>query len=483
MSESSSSMDTVEFGRRSKGLMGEFLDFVKTDKKLKAVAAGVFALAGGPAYGLLVSGRFNDLTGSLVGAGAVFAVVYSAVVLHDTYLAYKNRTHPDDLLDEKAFLSENEARLLFLRKQKHLQAFGENVLGNQNTAKVNQALIEKGLDSIKELAGHGEPKAQFFLARLHMTGMFVEQDFDKAKSLLEKSARQGQPDALFALSQLYLLGQGGVDKDSAKGLTLLEMACEKGSARALNEAGYVFQGGRHGAEADLGKAERCYERAKGLGHEEAGLRLADLQETIRFEQEQNNSIESRSLSVLKEKADLGDAQAHFELGSIYYFGVEADKDIEAGVAHLHSASQKGHPEAMSLLGQLHLYSRVNQGDADTGFALIVQAARLESASALSKLSEIEKNAQRKYGLWFELGAREALEGEIKDIQSLGKPLDIIALDQARENALPAQVSGGKTAFMSFYASRAFEAPAKSLFDEDAANIERAIGLSSYSPKM
>lgn len=483
MSIDRASVSNAEFESRSKGLMNEFLEFVKTDKKLKNIAVGVFAVASGPAYSLLASGRFTELSGSLLAAGATFVGAYAASALYGAYAASLNKAHPDDLLDEKNFLTEREAMALFLRKQTHLEAFGENVLDGKDTTKINQELIDRGVASIQELAGHGEAKAQFFLARLHLAGTFVEKDFEVAKVLLEKSSNKGQPDALYALSQLYLRGQGGLEKDNAKGLALLEMACEKGGARAISDMGVIYQAGKHGVEVDLGKAERCFERANDLGYEEAGLRLANLQETIRFEQDQNSSIESLSLSALKAKAEAGDAQAHFELGSIYYFGVEAEKDLDAGVAHLQVACEKGQPEAMNMLGQLHFHEQITTCDAETGFALLARAAQLKNGSAVEKLFEIEANAHDRYALWFELDARAALESETRATPVTGVLFDVVVLEQAKEDALPAPISSGKTAFMSFYASKAFEAPTKSPMEEDAANIERAVQRASYAPKM
>jgi len=158
----------------------------------------------------------------------------------------------------------------------------------------------------KIFAETGSPKGQVLLGICHQSGLGVEQNYEIANELFEKSAEQGEPQAYVQLCFANFNGRGcvinyeesarwakkaadeGSDKGhlfvflseaiveekkgaavSAEGVKHLEKASEMGLADAQFYYGLCFLEGLHGIKKDYEKALQLLKQAKEKGYEKA----------------------------------------------------------------------------------------------------------------------------------------------------------------------------------------------------------------------
>lgn len=93
-------------------------------------------------------------------------------------------------------------------------------LDEPTDARNEQALSSVLLETLRSLAikeNDRSPEHNFFIGLAYLSGIDVEVDFEKACSLLEKSAKDGLPEACAKLAEMYKNGMG-VKKDSQKAI-------------------------------------------------------------------------------------------------------------------------------------------------------------------------------------------------------------------------------------------------------------------------
>jgi uncharacterized protein len=121
----------------------------------------------------------------------------------------------------------------------------------------------------------------------------------KAFELLEKALAHGSVDAAYALGTWYLNGHY-VKQSLKKGLSLIKKAAEKNHPGALHDLA--------------------------VGHE-TGIGV--------------KKDEAKALELYTKGALYGDAQCHFEVGRMYYYGIGARRNKELAYAWLHRAKELG----------------------------------------------------------------------------------------------------------------------------------------------
>ncbi len=103
-------------------------------------------------------------------------------------------------------------------------------------------------------------------------GLGVAVDYKKAYRYFKKSADLGYEDAYFSLGSMYEMGCG-VRINFKLALDYYLKAAEVDNASALFSIGYAYEFGELGLKADVKQAMEYYQRASGLGVEEAQERL------------------------------------------------------------------------------------------------------------------------------------------------------------------------------------------------------------------
>ena len=210
----------------------------------------------------------------------------------------------------------------------------------------------------------GDPSAQLGLARLHILGLGVKQDYAGAASWYRKAAEQGHAEAQYELGELYESGRG-VKQDYAEAASWFEVAAVQGHADAQCDLGALYSLGR-GVVQDYAGAASWYRKAAEQGHAEAQCWLADLY-CCGKGVAKDYAVAAK---WCKEAAEQGHAAGQNWLGMFYFRGqgvaqdravgrVWLEKSIEQGeevvVAWCQKAAKQGHAEAQYWLGKLYYF--------------------------------------------------------------------------------------------------------------------------------
>ena len=104
---------------------------------------------------------------------------------------------------------------------------------------------ERALELLSAAAKDGDNWAMFHLAQGHLRRQFgtASRPADGAK-MLEQAMAAGNPQAVVALSNLYMWGNGGVRRDPKRAVALLEEAADKGNAVAARNLIAIYREGR-----------------------------------------------------------------------------------------------------------------------------------------------------------------------------------------------------------------------------------------------
>lgn len=154
-----------------------------------------------------------------------------------------------------------------------------------------------------------------------------EGDYEKARSIFEPMAKEGDMYAQDLLGGMYLEGHG-VDQNPFEAARWFELAAAQGYASAQYQLGVLYLEGR-GVSEDHAAAARWFLLAAIQGIDRAQFNLAFmLSKGIGVTQD-----EAQAASWLKKAAGQGHATAHNHLGVMYAKGTGLPQDYIT--AHLH----------------------------------------------------------------------------------------------------------------------------------------------------
>jgi len=158
----------------------------------------------------------------------------------------------------------------------------------------------------------------------------------------QMAADAGDADAQTALGMMRLSGQG-VPQDIEKGIAYLTTAAEAGHTHAQYMLGLVYGTDLFGAEPDSAEARKWLQAASDQGYRKAAQMLEALD---------SGAIQTSSETIeeLKQRAESGDAEAQYLLGSRHRNGFGVAADNEKAFRLLHASAQQGHALAQSDLG-------------------------------------------------------------------------------------------------------------------------------------
>lgn len=92
--------------------------------------------------------------------------------------------------------------------------------------------IYQGIYSLYEKAENGDPRAAFYVASLHLTGVFLPADPKAGVKFLEMAAEKENADALYYLGLHHRHGMYDYDIDKEKGAEMIRKAAELGQPAA-----------------------------------------------------------------------------------------------------------------------------------------------------------------------------------------------------------------------------------------------------------
>lgn len=165
-------------------------------------------------------------------------------------------------------------------------------------------------------------------------------DFATAYRLLRRAAEAGDPQAQVNLGYLYARGHG-VTTDQMAALRLYELSAKAGSSEGMNAVGYKFLHAT-GVPKDLERAEFWFCQAIVRGNPRAMNNLA-----IMLVAGERPFDEPEARKLWQQAAELGHANAMFNLGSSYLNG--NDPDPQKGREWVARAAHAGHAGAQRIL--------------------------------------------------------------------------------------------------------------------------------------
>ena len=120
-------------------------------------------------------------------------------------------------------------------------------------------------------SGPTDPKAQFDLGQKYEYGDGVKEDIPTAFEWYQKSAKQGNAEAMGALGFCYQEGRG-TPKDLAEAVKWFKNGAEKGNPSAMLNLGACYSQGK-GVPENFVEAEKWFRKSAELGHEHAQYNL------------------------------------------------------------------------------------------------------------------------------------------------------------------------------------------------------------------
>jgi TPR repeat protein len=171
---------------------------------------------------------------------------------------------------------------------------------------------------------------------------YQKQQYATALKLFEAAAQKGDREAQHTLAFMYRDGRG-TKRNDTKAIAWYRKAAEQGYAPAEYNLGLMYAQGE-GAKPDPAAAQTWFRRAAEHGSVEAQVKLAEI---AIFDEKYEEA-----LLWFSKAADRDDADAAFNVGSLYYMGQGVDKDEAKATEYYRKAARLGMLEAKNVLKSL-----------------------------------------------------------------------------------------------------------------------------------
>ena len=223
-------------------------------------------------------------------------------------------------------------------------------------------------------ADNGHPGAQYWLGDFYDRGRKgVTMDQSKAPQWYRRAAEKGHAEAQFALGMIYdeLVSEGayGVDKNSAEAARWYQKAAENGQHSAPFYLGLLRCGPREGLDEDCTEAAKWWRVGAELGDESCQYWLGYLyyegcgkcgiekkpSEAAKWYRKavEEGDMVSYGVQLYRENAELGDAEAQYQMGGLYRLGNGVEQDYAEAEEWYRRAAEQDHVEAQYWLGRLY----------------------------------------------------------------------------------------------------------------------------------
>lgn len=222
---------------------------------------------------------------------------------------------------------------------------------------------------LEEAAEGGDAEAQYELGRRLFYGIGIEKDRAAAAYWFNEASERGHSDAQFHLAEFCFFPGEGVWRDKARAIYWLRKAAEQGHGDAQYSLGAHYLRG-DGIERDYEKAVFWLEKAEAQDSvqfwnestlltarswlqykkDPASLDAAGLN-CIAGCFESGHLVRrnlTRAFELYKEGAEMGDAEAEYNLAECYYNGSGTKKDPVQAVVWFKMAERQGNIAAQEL---------------------------------------------------------------------------------------------------------------------------------------
>lgn len=252
---------------------------------------------------------------------------------------------------------------------------------------------KKAIEYYERAVKMGSSTARFNLALLLVNPENQYNKLIKARSLMRPLAEEGDIEAQYSLSVMYMSIANGVPANSEKSLHWLRLAADSGHVDAEFNLGLHYFKGKKLAR-NLDKAFHWFNKAAGKNMPKAQFNLALMYEKgLGVEANQE-----RSLQWYQSAAKLGNAGAQQNLGIKYLLGKGLEYNKSKGLELISRAAKQHHKNAEFLLA--HIYQTGSHGiekdiyKAKKLYRLSAKQGKREAQYELAlMLSKVEDNHQ------------------------------------------------------------------------------------------
>ncbi|MDR0845998.1 MAG: sel1 repeat family protein [Lactobacillales bacterium] len=245
--------------------------------------------------------------------------------------------------------------------------------------------------------------------------LYDVEDYEAAFECYQKSAEEGNSDAVAKLAWMYVTGRG-VEKDGVKSFELNQKAAELGSRMGKTNLAIAYRDAADVVEQDLEKAFQLLKESAEEGHSNGQWNLAtmyrkglgtDIDYDKSFywikqiaEREvfagavydlaehyeeglgtKKDEIKANFYYALAHALD-GDAECQSDIGFAYLVGQLVSQDYDKALKWLSKAAEQGNPNAQSNLG--YLYAEGVGVQSDTSIAIDWYLKAAESGNAIAQ---------------------------------------------------------------------------------------------------
>lgn len=198
-------------------------------------------------------------------------------------------------------------------------------------------------------AERGNAEAQHHLGLLYESGLGVEQDTRQAAHWYRQAADQGYADAQTGLGLLHEAGDG-VAQDTAEAIKWYRLAANQGHPRARERLTKLEALGRTVTPASAPTSVPTPTPPSAGCPTATGSALEAMAKGQEYVRQQNPAAAGRCYRVA---ADLGNAEAQYNLGILYEHGLGIAQDSTEAVKWYRQAAEQGYAAAQLSLGVLY----------------------------------------------------------------------------------------------------------------------------------
>lgn len=259
--------------------------------------------------------------------------------------------------------------------------------------------------------------AQIYLSIMYYFGQGVDEDKEKARTMIQTVIDQGCIDGYIAYAcfeedadkaydyankalngneQVYisnameLIGNmcysgKGTEQSLEKATEWFEKSANMGNAVAMKDLGVAYYYG-HGVEQSYDKALQWFEKASDFGN-------ANATHTMGYMYDVGQGVEQnydKALVYYEKAADLGDASSMNNIGYMYHNGRGVEQSYEKAMDWYNKAAGLGNANAMNSLGYMYCYGQGVEQNFDKALEWYEKALGNGYTDAQKSIDEIKK---------------------------------------------------------------------------------------------
>jgi len=214
----------------------------------------------------------------------------------------------------------------------------------------------------------------------------IEQDKDKAMSILNKIKDKENPDYLFVMACVYEVGTDDIDIDYKKRNEYLEKSFAKGLHSSAVVLGYAYQYGNDEIEKNLDLAIEWYKKGIEKNSTECMVNLSN----IYLNSSNDSSLtkyqnKKKAIEFIKKAMKHGDSRAYQTMGYLYSVGEAVQKDDNKSFELTQRAYEMNNSDAAYSLAFKYINGIGVEKDVAKGIKVWEHAVELGNAAAANNL--------------------------------------------------------------------------------------------------